>query len=164
MFEKFGEFDSAQEINAAAEGLKKEGDLESLKALAVENGLDPEDAEDYAAGDMDELVNPVMAALGKLEVENKELKLVEIMADWLEYIKICVTEQPAMAISVRKKGKSLKGCIAELLKWSFKNQIDVPKDVIKAAGINGKVTMGIPGMGRVKEIIQEYYAGKQVGR
>lgn len=43
MFDKFGEFDSAEELNKAAEGLKEEGDKESLIELAKENGIDPED-------------------------------------------------------------------------------------------------------------------------
>ena len=34
MFERFGEFDSAEEINLTAEGLKTEGDMESLLVLA----------------------------------------------------------------------------------------------------------------------------------
>ena len=41
MFEKFGNFDSYEELNKAAEGLKREGGVESLKALSIENGLDP---------------------------------------------------------------------------------------------------------------------------
>ena len=39
MFDKFGEFDSAEELNKAAEGLRNEGDRESLIELAKENGL-----------------------------------------------------------------------------------------------------------------------------
>lgn len=44
LFERFGEFDSVEELNMTAEGLKEEGDLESLKVLA-ERGLDAADAE-----------------------------------------------------------------------------------------------------------------------
>ena len=40
MFEKFGEFDSCEEINMAAQGLYEEGDIKSLHALAKENGLE----------------------------------------------------------------------------------------------------------------------------
>ena len=39
MFEKFGEFDSFEEINELAENLFNEGDTESLKAMASENGI-----------------------------------------------------------------------------------------------------------------------------
>lgn len=158
MFEKFGEFNSAEEINMSAEGLLKEGDLESLKILAQENGIDVEDAEDYADGCMDKLVNPLMAAYGKLDVESKELNVYEIMADWIQYIRVRCSEDEKMALAVREKGKSLKGCIAEILKWSFKNQYEVPKDILQAAGVNaGRCTLGIPGMARVKEIITGYY-------
>ncbi|MFR7522954.1 MAG: hypothetical protein ACLUU1_11255 [Ruminococcus sp.] len=54
----------------------------------------------------------------------------------------------------------MKGCVAELLKWSFANQIPVDKEILKAAGVSaGRVTLGIPGMGRAKKIIKEYYLG-----
>lgn len=46
MFDKFGEFDSYEEINRAAKAQLEEGDLEAIKTIAEENGLDPEDAED----------------------------------------------------------------------------------------------------------------------
>ena len=45
MFEKFGEFDSWEEINRAAAAQKAEGDYEAIKTLAEENGLDPDDAQ-----------------------------------------------------------------------------------------------------------------------
>lgn len=158
MFDKFGEFDSAKEINMTAAGLLEEGDLESLMELAAENGIDKEDADDYIDGCVDKLTNTLLAALGKIEVECQELKPKEIMEDWVEYIKMQCTESEIMAAAVRKKGKSVKGCIAELLKWSFKNQLPVDKDIIKAAGVSaGRVTLGIPGMGRAKKIITDYY-------
>lgn len=161
MFDKFGEFDSAAELNASAEGMLKEGDADSIYVLAEENGIDREDAEDYIGGAVPELANVLMAAYGKLAVEAKELKPYEIMDDWLQYIKVRCQEEPAMAAAVRRKGKSLKGCIGALLKWSFQNQRNVDKDIIKAAGVSaGKVTLGIPGMGRAKQIITEYYLGK----
>lgn len=63
-----------------------------------------------------------------------------------------------VARCVRKKGKTLKGCIAELLKWSFKNAYSIPDDISKAAGIKGEnVKLGIPGMGQAKKIINDYY-------
>lgn len=161
MFDKFGEFDSAEEMNKAAAGQLKEGDMEALMELAKENGIDEEDVQDYIDGCVDELVNPLMAAYGKLKIEEKELKPYEIMGDWLSYIKVRCQEEEKMAAAVRKKGKSLKGCIAELLKWSFKNQYPIDKDIMKAAGVTaGRCTLGIPGMGRAKKIITEYYLGK----
>lgn len=159
MFEKFGEFDSAEEINRAAAAQLKEGDTEAILIIARENGIDEEDARDYIEGCAPELATPLMAALGKLDMEAAELKPYEIMEDWLQYIKLRCMESPAMAAAVRKKGKSLKGCIASLLVWSLKHAKSVDPDILKAAGISYRVTLGIPGMGRAKEIIAEYYTG-----
>ena len=160
MFDRFGEFDSVEELNMAAAGQKEQGDVEELIALAIENGLDKEDAEDYMDGAMEELATPLTAALGKIKVECNELKPKEIMEDWVEYIKMQCMEKPEVAVMVRRKEKSLDKCIAELLKWSFKNAYDIPDNISMAAGIkNARVKLGIPGMGRAKKIIDEYYMG-----
>lgn len=39
MFDKFGELDSADEINELAENLLNEGDIDGLEAMAKENGI-----------------------------------------------------------------------------------------------------------------------------
>lgn len=161
MFEKFGEFDSAEEINESAEGLKNEGDKESLYILAEENGLAKEDVEDYLDDCVDKLCNPLMAALGKIEVEEKDLQPQQIMVDWVNYIKTQCTKDEKMARAVRKKDKRIKNCIGAILKESFAHQMTIDKDIIKAAGISaGGVTLGIPGMVRVNEIIKSYYLGE----
>lgn len=158
MWDKFGEFDSVEELNRAAAGQKEEGDEEALIALAVENGLTKEDALDYMDGVVDELASSLMAAQGKIKIESAELKPKEIMEDWVQYILLRCVEDPEMARAVRKKGKSLKGCIAALLEWSLKNQNEVDKEILKAAGVTaGKCTLGIPGMGTARKIITEYY-------
>ena len=59
MFEKFGEFDSAEEINRAAEAQKREGDTEAVLVIAEENGIDREDAEDFLDGIVPELASPL---------------------------------------------------------------------------------------------------------
>lgn len=161
MFDKFGEFDSADEMNRAAAAQRKEGDNEAILAIAEENGIDREDAMDFIDGCVAAFVTPLMAAYGKLDIEAKELKPYEIMEDWLQYIKLRCAEEPEMAVAVRRKGKSLKGCIAALLEWSMKNQRPVDSEILKAVRINYKVTLGIPGMGRAKRIITEYYLGKE---
>lgn len=160
MFDKFGEFDSCEELNEAAAGQLEQGDYEALIELAKENGIDEEDARDYIDGAADELANPLMAAYGKLDIEAKELEPYEIMEDWLQYIKVRCQESEEMAGAVRRKGKSLKGCIGALLSWSFKHQHEIDKDILTAAGVRaGRCTLGIPGMGRAKKIITEYYLG-----
>ncbi len=158
MFEKFGEMDSYKEINELADNLFNEQDIDSFKEMAAENGIEECVVALYLSGDLPELCDAESAALGKIEVECKELKPKEIMQDWVEYIKAQCMAQPKIALAVRKKGKSLKGCIAALLDWSFKNQIQIDKDILKAAGVKaGRVTLGIPGMGQAKKIIKEYY-------
>lgn len=161
MFERFGEFDSAAEINETAVNLRKEGDRESLEVLAKENGIDEDALEAFMDGTLLYICDEMTAAIGKIEVEAKEVKCAEIMEDWVEYIKAQCFEKPEIARAVRKKGKSLAGCIAELLKWSFKNQIPVDKEIMKAAGVSaGRCTLGIPGMARAKQIITRYYMGR----
>lgn len=161
MFDKFGEMDSADEINELAENLLNEGDIDSLEAMAKENGIPMEYVLAYKEGEIPFICDDMTAALGKIDVEVAELKPKEIMEDWVEYLKAQCMENELLAFNVRKKGKSLKGCIAALLMWSFKNQQTVDKDTIKAAGVSaGKVTLGIPGMARAKQIITNYYMGK----
>lgn len=160
MFEVFGEFDSAEELNQAAAGQKAEGDQEALFQLAKENGLDAEDAEDYLNGVVPQLATPLMAAYGKLQVEAEDLKPFGIMEDWLMCIRVQCANDERMAAAVRRKGKSLKGCIGKLLEWSFHNQHEVDKKIMKAAGVTAqKCTMGIPGMQQAKKLITEYYVG-----
>lgn len=160
MFDKFGEMDSYKEINELAENLFNEGDTDSLREMARENGIPEEFVEMYLQGDIPVLCDPLTAAMGKIDVEVAELKPQEIMEDWVEYLRGQCMENEILAYQVRKKGKSLKGCIAALLKWSFSNQQQIDKDIIKAAGVSaGKVTLGIPGMARAKKIIKDYYMG-----
>jgi len=160
MFDIFGEFDTYEEINQAAAGLRAEQDMENLKLLAEENGIEQEIADLYISGQLDELTDCETAAVGKLDVEAAELKPEEIMEDWLNYIKGCAGKDEKMARAVRKKGKSLKGCIAVLLVWSFKNAYAVDKDILKTAKVNGSCKLGIPGMGTAKKLIKQYYLGK----
>lgn len=161
MFDKFGEFNSAEEINETAAGLLKEGDLEGLREMAKENGFDEDDVQDYIDGIYPELANAYTAAWNKLEVEMKELKVCEIMEDWVEYIRIKMEEEEEMQRAIRKKGKSLQGCIAALMKWGFKHQYPISNEIMKEAGVTAsKVTLGIPGMGTAKKVITKYYLGK----
>lgn len=72
MFDKFGEFNSYEELNMAAEGLKNEGDKKSLYILAKENGIDKEDVDDYIEGMIPELATVYSAAFGRLEILYEE--------------------------------------------------------------------------------------------
>jgi len=160
MFERFGEMSSCREINELAENLLNEGDIQSLKVMAQENGIPEDYVEMYQSGDIPYLCDAVTAAMGKLDVECGSLKLAGLMNDWVEYIRGLCMEDEMVAHQVRKKGKTLQGCMAVLLEYSFKNQITVDKAIIKAAGVSaGKVTFGVPGMAKAKELIRDYYMG-----
>ena len=155
MFDRFGEFDSWEEINRAAAAQKEEGDFEALKEIAKENGIDEEDAQDYIDGIVDELCSASMAAIGKSHVEKKALGLTEIMADWADYISMQAGNDPRMALAVRKKGKSLAGAIGAVLKQSWKIKAAVPEEIMEAAGMRGRVEMGVPGYATVAKILRD---------
>lgn len=167
MFEKFGEFDSAEELNKKAAELKS--DVEEVKKLAVENGLEPEDAEDYCTGATGELATLLMAALGKLEAEEKDLKLTGILKDWSDEVKKTCTESESMARAVRKKGKSLAGFIAKTAESGYQNRAIVDKrivsllsgDIKKIVGSH-EFSIGVPDKATRRKLMREYYLGKRV--
>lgn len=161
MFDRFGEFDSAEEINETAVNLRREGDRESLQVLAAENGIGEEILDAFMEGGLLYLCDDMTAAIGKIDVEAEELGCTQIMEDWTGYIRVQCLDCPETARAVRRKGKSLRGCIAELLKWSFKHQAPVDKEIMKAAGVAAsRCTLGIPGMAQAAQIITEYYMRK----
>ena len=162
MFGKFGEMGSADEINELAGNLLTEGDTVSIKTLAEENGIPVEYAEMYISGDIPVMCDAQTAAAGKIDIEAAELKPQDIMADWVEYIKAVCIEDEDMARKVRAKGKTLKGCIGALLKWSFGHQQPVDKDILKEAKVSAsKVTLGIPGQATARKLIREYYGSRR---
>lgn len=178
MFDTFGEFGSAEEINAAAEGLANKGDEEGLKLLAKENGIPEEAATLYYQGETCALVDIREAAVGKIEIEKEELAIEGIMADWIQFIETECMESEKMAKAVRSEKRSLRGCMAHLLLESLLRQkqvdqpiLDIVEKEIKLRGIDLKKQIGIqpgwlkytkigfPGAGKAKKLIREYYLG-----
>lgn len=111
MFDKFGEFGSAEELNKAAEGFKNEGDIKSLYELAEENGISKEDVADYMDGYVDKFASEMMAALGRMEVEKKELEKENdtITKSAVYYILLfmdAMLSDPEMQKAIMGKGKS----------------------------------------------------------
>ena len=108
MEKKFGIFNSVEELNRAAAGQLKEGDIEALKELAKENGIDADDVEDYVDGYTDELATLQMAVFGKIKIEEEDIKKnksnIEQMAMNVisTILKTMCTEQ-SMAVEVMKK-------------------------------------------------------------
>ena len=159
MFEKFGEMDYEEFIRTAA-AERQEGDLEALITLAVENGLEKEDAEDYMDGIVDTLATPYMAALAKLEGEAKELGIRGHQLDQKDTI---LTE---LCLAVRKKEKTLTECLARILTFSSECAVQVPDAIVKLAEfrmdgrkekMKGPVYEGGETKADVRRIAKEYY-------
>lgn len=160
MFDKFGEFDSAEEINKAAAGL----DETELKKLAEENGLDEDDAMDYCGGLIKELATPMTAALGKLKVEKAELALKGVLEDWYDIVvDICMNDKKVMA-AVRHKNKSLEVFMSRVLARAFDTKELVSDQIVRITKVkNGKenmrgpVYLGIPNRAEIKKMCRDYY-------
>ena len=114
LYSRFGEFNSADEINTKAAGLLEEGDLDNLRILAEENGLS-DMVELYIENELNQLTDDFMAAVGKL---NRELQADEAIASRkripaepiASYLQ-SQCEELASAKAIRRKGKSLVGCL-----------------------------------------------------
>ena len=159
MFDKFGKM-TCKEINELAENLFNEGDMDSLKAMAKENGIGEEFVDAYMKGEYPDLCDPLTAALGKLEIEKNDLKPTGLMRDWISYLEAQCLNDDSMALAVRKTDRNLKACMAELVKYSFSNRVKLDEGIAKEAGIkNARVEFGVPGMGEAKQIIRRYYMG-----
>ena len=165
IFTKYGEFNSADEINEAAQNQLNQGDIEAVREIAKENGIDLDDAEDFISGGWDRICSPTSAALGKIAVETEAMKITGIMNDWIRYIQMCISESPEFAIAVRNKGKSLAGAIGAILKASEQLMESVDDAILEAADINfkGQVKFGIPEEATVREIVKTYYLGGNEG-
>lgn len=169
LFEKFGEFDSAEEINRAAAAQLAEGDTDAIYALAKENGIDMEEVDDYIDGVTTELCTTLMAANGKLKVEEKELGIKGVLIDWKNGVEQLCLDDEAIAKAVRKKGKSLRDCMAALIKFSFENKVEVSGKIVevtkvlnhgKLEQLRGPLYLGVPNRAEAKRIITDYYMGR----
>lgn len=149
MFDKFGEFDSYEELNLAAEGLLNEGDLENISVLAKENGIDEEYVKLYIGGEIPVLADAMSAAVGKIDAELHQVqKNYGPVADAVaEYVK-SMCDREAFARQVRKKGKSLENCL--------KNMRTVAEKQIKV--MSGTQCACIPPSAGYK-MIRDYYMG-----
>lgn len=157
MFEKFGEFDSAEELNVAAATALEQGDKESVMALAKENGIDDVDAQDYIDGIVQELCSPIMAAFGKLDIEKKALALPEMMEHWCDMLNEMLLSNPNMAAGIRKKGKRMSEFFGQLLKASSDNRKKLPAEIVKAAGLSGTIYVGDIDRLTFKKMATNYY-------
>lgn len=156
MFDKFGKM-SYDELIRTAKAEKEEGDEEALIALAQENGLDQENAEDYMDDLTEVLCTPKEAAVARVEMEAKDLEVSGIWEEWKGCVlEMCMQEED-LACAVCRKNRSLLGLFGKLLKLGFDSKQRVDKRICKEAGLNDNVYTGIPTRQKVAETISNYY-------
>lgn len=181
MFDTYGEFNTFEEINEKADEMFNDATVDSgeIMEMARENGIPDDYVSAYLEGELPFICDAASAAVGKIEIEREEIAIEGLLEDWISYIEAECQEDEDLARAVRSKGKSLAGCIAELLFWSLRNQKTVDGDIMaiverrvkeekidlkKETGIEPgwlKYTkIGFPGMGRAKKLIRQYYLGR----
>lgn len=165
IFTKYGNFNSADDINEAAKNQLAQGDTEAIREIARENGLDPEDAEEFITGGWDRVCSETSAALGKITIEEDSMTISGIMHDWIRYIQLCISESKEFAIAVRRSDKSLAGALGAILKASEELMEEVDDAILEAADVHfkGQVKFGIPEEAQVREIVKAYYLGGNEG-
>ena len=143
LFHDFGEMESAKELNLCADGFREEGDLDSLKAFAVENGFTEGHALQWAkkreTNLTEEFCNPITAAMAKLDLEAKN-DTEKMAADLLK----SEMDDIELAEGIRKKGKRLK---------------DAFKKVEDFARNHKNGNKAIVSDGKALEIMKKYYKG-----
>lgn len=160
MDKKFGTFNSIAELNRAAAAQKAEGDYEALEALALENGLDKEDAEDYFASDSAALCSPLMAATAKLEQEAQELDLKSQLKDWQDAIMAMCSDSEELCEAVFSPDRHLVDVLGRVLKQCSVNRITVHNRIIAAAGLPASAaSIGMIGKDDFRRLVKEYYTG-----
>lgn len=128
MWDKYGEFDSFEEINVKAKELLAAGQAEEVRVLAKENGIAPEMADYFITGAIDFLCDSMTAAIGKLnkEIKKYQKQYVANAKEVKEYLETCMSQETVkysmhkygvdvdiditgdeLARAVRRKGKSL---------------------------------------------------------
>lgn len=59
------------------------------------------------------------------------------------------------------EGKSLKDCMAMILKTAFNAKARLDDRITKAAGLTPPLYISIPGKAQIKEIVRGYYLGEK---
>lgn len=74
MFEKFGFMSNVDELNKAAAGQKEQGDIEALRTLAEENGIDNELVQEYIENERPFLCSEMEMAAGRISLWQEEIR------------------------------------------------------------------------------------------
>ena len=177
LYAKFGEFDSAEEINRAALAQISQGDYEAVKTIAKENGIDEGEAQDFLEGIYPELCGPFSAAVGKLHVEAEALGLPMTMQLWVEHIILMMEKDldledglgEVVMKGIRRKGKNMAELFGKLIVETSRTRKNTPAEIVAAArkidsSIPSTLPIGDISKKRFEEIVREYYidpAGQQ---
>lgn len=171
LYAKFGEFDSAEEINRAALAQISQGDYEAVRTIAKENGIDEMDAQDFIDGVYPELCGPFTAAVGKLEVEAEALGLPMVMQLWADHIKgmLASDDDDLLKKGIRRKGKNMAELFGKLIVETSRTRKNTPSEIVAAArkidsSIPSTLPIGDISKKRFEEVVREYYidpAGQQ---
>lgn len=163
----YKEFGSVAELNGIAESLRKAGKEKEIMDLAIQQGIDEDEAQDYIDGIVDPFATKNMACFGKLRMKEQELKLEGIFKDWTDEIRVTVLQNQELVEKIYTK--SLEGCLAEILTESFKTKSKIPAKIAELATmtVNGTewkmkkpAYINIPSTKQVRMIIQRYYRRK----
>lgn len=135
MWDKYGEFNSFDEINAKAKELLAAGQTGEVRVLAKENGIDPAMTDYYITGDINFLCDRMTAAIGKLnkEIEKYPKQYVANAKEVKECLETCMAQDvikysihkygvdfdinitgDELAEAIRKKGKNLNNICREV--------------------------------------------------
>ena len=148
MFDAFGEFDTVEELNLAADGQRSQGDNEALKTLALENGIELDYVQAFIDGAIIDLATPMTAAIGKLDIELKSESSPDLKASMEamgKYLQAHCTEE-SLARAIRKKGKRLSEVMMEI-----RNEAE--KRITRRSGT---VIITIP-PAEVYQMLRQYY-------
>ncbi len=137
---KYGEMDSAEEINKKAAELKAAGDREGVGILAKENGIDKDMADAFWDGYVDLICDIQTAAAGKLDVEIAEYSKMYV-ANAMEVAEALksLTMQEKVVYSIHKAGVDMDiDCtgeeLAAAIRQKRKSLNDICAKVFKKAG------------------------------
>lgn len=161
MEHRFGVFGTVEELNRAAAAQKAEGDMEALFSLAAENGIGREDVEDYLDGAAEELATPLMAAIGKLDMEAAELGLQSQLQDWKDYLSSMCAEDPELCEGVFREDRRLEDFLAAGLRHASQNRVRVPDRIVKRTGIQQINYIGMTGRDELRRIARDYYVRRE---
>lgn len=135
MWDKYGEMNSADEINELAKKMREEDKIADLNGFARENGIDEDMVDLFKGREIDFICDDFSAAVGKLSVEIEHYQkqyvanakeVVEALQSMMcrERVKLSVYKAGVeididitgdeLAKAIRKKGKSLNDICKEV--------------------------------------------------